>query len=119
MTRSRVIISFIPLSMALLAALSLTACVEVSAIRVIPSTVSTNQIETHSEQVASVKGWVSVANYIPAHGSKLIVTLYMKYKGQKLVVAEQVYQNSHLPVRYFFPLLLFSLVRGQCWLKLN
>ncbi|WP_169915960.1 YscW family type III secretion system pilotin [Shewanella psychrophila] len=93
---------FKQLSMVLMGASLLSACVDVSVTRVLQPIATTNRVETNSEQGANVTGWVSAANYVPAHASKLTVTLYMEYEGQQLVVAKQVYQNSHLPVRYFF-----------------
>ncbi|QDO86346.1 type III secretion system chaperone YscW [Shewanella psychropiezotolerans] len=96
------IVKFRQLSMALMGVSLLSACVDVSVTRVLQPIATTNRVETNSEQGANVTGWVSFENYVPAHASKLTVTLYMKYEGQKLVVAKQVYQNSHLPVRYFF-----------------
>ncbi|NRB24691.1 MAG: YscW family type III secretion system pilotin [Shewanella sp.] len=93
---------FTPISMALIGASLLSACVEVSVTRVLQPITTANRVDKNSATGAIVSGWVSVAHHVPAHTSKLTVSLYMKYEGQQFVVAKQVYQNSHLPVRYFF-----------------
>ncbi|NRD71741.1 YscW family type III secretion system pilotin [Shewanella sp. VB17] len=80
----------------------LASCVDVSVTRIVQPITEVNQTDHQFMQAANVTGWISFADYVPAYNSMLTVTLYMQYEGQLLLVGEQIYKNTRLPVRYSF-----------------
>lgn len=95
----------------------LSGCVDVSVTRIVQPVTEANQAEPQFMHAANVTGWISFADYVPAYNSVLTVTLYMQYEGRLLLVGEQVYKNTRLPVRYSFAVAPIQAGKGVMKIK--